>query len=99
MTCWRWLRDWQEAGGWDAIHRLLLDELRKVDRNVITNTNGTPPAYPWAGANWNDVTRLIPLVNAIPAIRGKPGRPLQRPKSLLRQPRPPLRNAQHPLVE
>ena len=32
MSCWRRLRDWQEAGVWDRIHRLLLDELRKADR-------------------------------------------------------------------
>ena len=24
MTCWRRLRDWQEAGVWDDLHRLLL---------------------------------------------------------------------------
>ena len=34
------------------------------------------------GANRHDITQLIPLVNAVPAIRGKPGRPLQRPESL-----------------
>jgi transposase len=27
MTCWRRLRDWQEAGVWDALHRALLDRL------------------------------------------------------------------------
>ncbi len=27
MTCWRRLRDWQEAGVWDALHRTLLDRL------------------------------------------------------------------------
>jgi transposase len=27
MTCWRRLRDWQEAGAWDALHRTLLDRL------------------------------------------------------------------------
>ena len=32
MTCWRRLRDWQEAGIWHRIHRMLLDELRKADR-------------------------------------------------------------------
>jgi transposase len=32
MSCWRRLRDWQNAGVWDRIHRLLLDELRKADR-------------------------------------------------------------------
>ena len=24
MTCWRRLRDWQEAGVWDELHRVLL---------------------------------------------------------------------------
>ena len=27
VTCWRRLRDWQEAGVWDALHRELLDRL------------------------------------------------------------------------
>ena len=32
MTCWRRLRDWQEAGVWDDIHRLLLNKLRQADQ-------------------------------------------------------------------
>ena len=32
MTCWRRLRDWQKAGVWTAIHRLLLDHLRSADQ-------------------------------------------------------------------
>jgi transposase len=28
-TCWRRLRDWQQAGVWDKLHRLLLDKLRE----------------------------------------------------------------------
>jgi transposase len=28
MTCWRRLRDWQEAGVWKRLHRLLLAKLR-----------------------------------------------------------------------
>lgn len=31
MTCWRRLRDWQEAGVWDALHRTMLDRLRGAD--------------------------------------------------------------------
>lgn len=31
------------------------------------------------GANRNDITQLIPLIEAIPPIRGRRGRPLQRP--------------------
>ncbi len=32
VTCWRRLRDWTEAGVFDAVHRLLLDQLRALDR-------------------------------------------------------------------
>src|SRR5680860_479399 len=31
MTCWRRLRDWQEAGVWDRLHQTLLDELGAAD--------------------------------------------------------------------
>ena len=31
MSCWRRLRDWQAAGVWEKIHRVLLDRLRKAD--------------------------------------------------------------------
>jgi transposase len=32
MTCWRRLRDWQKAGVWDKIHRILLSQLRRADQ-------------------------------------------------------------------
>lgn len=32
MTCWRRLRDWQAAGVWDRLHRVLLDRLGQADR-------------------------------------------------------------------
>ncbi len=32
MTCWRRLRDWQEAGVWVALHRELLDRLGEADK-------------------------------------------------------------------
>ncbi len=32
------------------------------------------------GGNRNDVTQLIPLIDAVPSIRGRVGRPLRRPK-------------------
>ena len=31
-TCWRRLRDWQEAGVWRRLHRVLLDRLGEADR-------------------------------------------------------------------
>lgn len=32
MTCWRRLRDWQQAGLWDRLHAALLDELGRADK-------------------------------------------------------------------
>lgn len=32
MTCWRRLREWQEAGVWEALHRTLLNILGEADR-------------------------------------------------------------------
>src|SRR5450432_2117555 len=32
MTCWRRLRDWQQAGVWDRLHRVLLDELGRANK-------------------------------------------------------------------
>src|ERR687894_158812 len=32
VTCWRRLRDWQEAGVWDRLHHVLLDRLGETDR-------------------------------------------------------------------
>ena len=32
LTCWRRLRDWQEAGVWEELHRVLLNPLGEADR-------------------------------------------------------------------
>src|SRR5437763_5394945 len=32
MTCWRRLRDWQQAGVWDKLHQFLLAELRAAGK-------------------------------------------------------------------
>jgi hypothetical protein len=36
-----------------------------------------------AGANRHDVTQLLPPVDAIPAIRDKPGAPLRKPARVM----------------
>jgi transposase len=118
MTCWRRLRDWHEAGIWQALHEHLLAELNGADRidwsraavdsssvralgggektgpnptdrskpgskhHVITDGGGIPLATTLTGANAADVGQLIPLVDRIPPIRGKPGRPRRRPDRL-----------------
>ncbi len=115
MTCWRRLRDWQKAGVWNKIHRVLLSELRGADQidfsralvdsdsiravfggrrpariprierksgtkhHLITDARGIPLAIKITGANRNDITQLLPLVDAIPPIAGKVGRPRRRP--------------------
>ena len=32
MTCWRRLHEWQAAGVWEQLHRVLLDRLRAADQ-------------------------------------------------------------------
>ena len=49
---------------------------------MISDGNGIPLATILTGANAHDVTQLIPLVDAIPPVRGKPGHPRQRPEAV-----------------
>jgi len=48
--------------------------------HVLVDANGVPVSVILTGANRNDVTQLLPLVDAIPPIRGVRGRPLRKPK-------------------
>ncbi|MGW1163719.1 IS5 family transposase [Streptomyces sp. NPDC002519] len=118
MTCWRRLRDWNDAGVWQRLHESLLAELNAagaldwsravidgshvramkggpktgpspVDRartgskhHVITEGHGIPLAVSLTGGNRNDVTQLIPLIQAVPPVRGRRGPPRQRPVAL-----------------
>jgi len=50
--------------------------------HVIVEAHGIPLAVTLTGANRNDVTQLIPLIQAVPPIRGKRGQPLQRPRRI-----------------
>src|SRR6267378_2446603 len=49
MTCWRRLRDWQQAGVWDLIHFALLDWLARDDRidsqEALTLVDAIPPLH------------------------------------------------------
>ncbi len=47
--------------------------------HLITDAQGIPLAAILTGANRHDVTQLLPLVEAIPPIRGQIGRPRRRP--------------------
>jgi len=50
--------------------------------HVIVDRHGTPLAVSLTGGNRHDVTQLMPLVEAIPPIRGRRGRPRNRPRRL-----------------
>ena len=51
--------------------------------HLITDRGGVPLAVLVTGGNRHDVTQLLPLVEAIPPIRGCRGQPKQRPRYLL----------------
>ena len=47
MTCWRRLQDWQAAGVWDKLHRVLLDRLGQaghIDWSRASADSATVPA-------------------------------------------------------
>ncbi|WP_243634442.1 IS5 family transposase [Roseicella frigidaeris] len=112
------MRDWQAAGVWAALHRLLLERLQaagQIDwrraaldsatvpakkgaprpartrwtaasqaRRGISSTDarGTPLGLKLTGANRHDSLLLSPTLDTIPPLRGRHGRPRQRPGKL-----------------
>jgi len=50
--------------------------------HLLVDASGIPLAWTVTGGNRNDVTQLIPLVERVPPVRGKVGKPRQRPKRL-----------------
>jgi hypothetical protein len=56
---------------------------RGSKHHLITCGHGNPLAIALTADNVNDVTQTLPLVDAIPPLPGKRGRPRQRPKRLL----------------
>jgi transposase len=47
--------------------------------HLLVDATGIPLAWIVTGGNRNDVTQLVPLVERIPPVRGKVGRPRRRP--------------------
>jgi transposase len=47
--------------------------------HILTDAQGIPLATVLTEANRHDVTQLLPLVESIPPIAGKPGRPRRKP--------------------
>jgi len=53
---------------------------RGSKHHLLVAATGIPLAWKLTGGNRNDVTQLIPLVDAVPAVRGALGRPRRRPE-------------------
>ncbi|OEJ42755.1 hypothetical protein AR457_00040 [Streptomyces agglomeratus] len=51
--------------------------------HLITDATGIPLAATLTGDNRNDATQLIPLLQAVPPVRGERGRPRRRPDVVL----------------
>jgi transposase len=51
--------------------------------HLLVDQTGIPLAWSVTGGNRNDVTQLIPLLDAVPPVAGVPGRPRFRPDALL----------------
>jgi hypothetical protein len=49
---------------------------------VLTDGGGIPLAVSLTGGNRHDVTQLMPLLAAVPPVRGRRGRPRRRPERL-----------------
>ena len=56
---------------------------RGSKHHLIACGQGNPLAVALSAANVNDVCQTIALIDAIPGVRGKRGRPRRRPKRLL----------------
>lgn len=51
--------------------------------HLLVDGFGLPLAWALTGGNRNDVTQLIPLIDAVPAVAGLPGRPRRRPECVI----------------
>ena len=51
-------------------------------QHLLVEATGIPLAWTVTGGNRNDVTQLIPLVERVPPVRGRVGRPQRRPERL-----------------
>src|SRR5579864_2700315 len=51
--------------------------------HLLVDASGIPLSWSVTGGNRNDVTQLIPLLEAVPAVTGVRGRPRRRPESIV----------------
>ena len=54
-----------------------------VKHHVLIDGHGVPLSWSATPAHRNDITQLLPLIDAIPHVRGRVGRPRHRPACLI----------------
>jgi len=70
--------------GGEATGKNPTDRAKKGSKHhVLTDARGTPLSTQLTGANRHDSTQLLPLVDAVPPVAGKRGRPKKRPAEVL----------------
>src|SRR5437867_460362 len=52
-------------------------------QHLLVDAAGIPLPFSVTGGNRNDIAQLIPLLDAVPAVRGRRGKPRRRPESVL----------------
>ena len=71
-----------EKGG-SATSPSPVDRARNGSKHhLLVDATGIPLAWTVTGGNRNDVTQLVPLIERIPPVRGKVGRPRRRPERI-----------------
>jgi transposase len=81
ISCWRRLRDWQEAGVWDRLHEILLAKLRAADRIDFSRVVIDSTSVRAVGAG-EKLDRTPPIVrDPVPNITSPPTPTARRSRS------------------
>lgn len=78
-----WLPHPREKGGADTGPSPVDRRKAGSKHHLICDGRGTPLKVITTAANVNDVTQTLALVDGIPPVAGRPGRPRRRPEPLL----------------
>jgi IS5 family transposase len=52
-------------------------------QHLLVDASGLPLAWSLTGSNRNDIEQLLPLIEAVPAVAGRIGRPRRRPECVV----------------
>ncbi|MGW3478783.1 transposase [Streptomyces althioticus] len=73
----------RQKGGADTGPSPVDRRRRGSKHHLICDGRGTPLKVITTAANVNDVTQTLALVDGVPPVAGRPGRPRRRPEALL----------------